>query len=551
MAKVSAPDYPWAMVRGLALAVLLLCAQPRAARAELDAPPPTSTATPTVVVFPLDVKDALSDLGFALGLRTLGVLRAAGGTNLVHPKMLERVVGRYEHLVARLPPHQRRARLGEVLGTDYVVHGTLDERRSKLEITVAEVPSGQVLSRVRARVRNFESVLNALPETTMAALQKAGVLIGVAVPDPTFIAPSTRYRQAMLDHAACHRALIRQPLGISRPIVVDQSAILLAMDFCQEALDRDPDFESARADLALAHAFLDEKREAERMLINLREAPAILPMYWLARFWVLSRYYDPALALESLERALEVHPGFMLGRGYLGEALLAMGRPEEAIEVFRTYLERCPRQSYVMAQIGVAASRAGRPSLGIEWTERALEVTPNDPELLAKVAARQMDAGLHDAARNHLEEVIARGGARGRLHLQLGRAHLALGELPLAERQIRQAIAKSPGARGWRTRGRARYELARLWTRAKSPANAIRQLRQALLEGYLDLDGVQDRVLAPLQRHRDYNKLRRTKPRTGAAPTFVSPLGRVSSAARLELRTRFERRTDRKILERL
>lgn len=531
-----------------ALGVCLTQGRPAEASGATDRDP---RPDPTVVVFPLKVEGALSDLGFALSLRVLGVLRAAGGTNLVHPKMLARVAAKYEPHVAKLPPTQARARLGGVLGADLVLHGRLDERRDQLVLSLAEVPSGEVVATHEFRPRKLRNVLEGLPGAVMATFRKAGYLTEVPTPDLIEVAPSTRYRQAMLDHAACHRGLIQQPLGISRPIVVDESAVRLAMDFCQEALRRDPGFESARADLALAHAFLGEQRQAERMLISLRDSRSVLPMYWLARFWVLSRFYDPDLGVENLREAIRTHPGFMLGRGYLGEALLALGRSEEAIEVFQDYLDRCPRQSYVMAQIGAAASRDGSPQLGIEWTERALRVTPDDPELLARLGSRWMDAGRPQAAVEILARVIERGGARGGVHLALGRAHMALGHRTASVRQIRQAIAKSPGPSGWRTRGEARYALAEMWTGEGSPENAIRQLRQALLEGYLDVGAIQSDTLAPLRSHRDYRRLRRTEPRPGAAPRYVSPLGRVTTSARLKLRTRFEVYSDRRVLNRL
>ena len=511
----------------------------------------TSEEVPTILVLPIKATGSLSDLGFALSLRILGVLRATGGTNLVHPKMTERVVERYDHRFAPMLPHDRRATMAAVLGASHVLHGVLNRAENKLILRIEPIQHKGPKAHLVVEAKNLQDLLDSLAPHVLKVAHKAQLLRQYGPPKQFEVAPSTRYRQAMLDHAACHRALLRQPLGISQPIVIDESAIRLAMDFCVAALERDPEFESAKADLALAHAYLGERREAELLLTSLKDSPAILPMYWLARFWILSRYYDVRFALENLEEAVTQHPGFMLARGYLGEAHLALGKPLEALNVFRVYLKRCPRQSYVMGQIGRSTARAGHAQEAIEWTLKALKKTPRDPELSIQLAHRRLEAKEYGSAINTYIRVIEEGGARSEVHLRLGEAYLKVGELSKAEQHIRQALAKSLGATGWKTRGEARYALALLWLKADSPRNAIRHLRQALLEGYLDVEALESPQMSAIRTHRDFRLLRQTQPRPGAAPTYVSPLGRVTASAQLEPPHRFERRQDRKVMERL
>lgn len=531
----------------LALAVTLLSGSlaSRAATAADEAPP-------TFLVLPLEAEGASSDLGFGLSLRILATLRAVGGSNLVHPKMLARVEERYDHRLDKLNEAGRRRLLGEVLGADAVLYGTSDKdlRRLELRLETVHGDNGKPLMEV-VRGDGFSALVAALPEATLALVKKAGHLEERALPSADRVALATGSRQALIDYASCHRMMIRQPLGIQNPVVVDESSVRFAMEECTAALAHEPKLWSAKADLALGHAFLGDKGAAERLLSELKDTPAFLPTYWLSRFWILSRYHDVRLALESLEQAIERHPGFMLGRGYLAEALLALGEPKKAIAVLEAYLARCPRQSYVMGQIGYAYAKAKDLPAAIEWTEKALARTPGDPELLMQMGSRLIDANRFGDAASVLARVVGEGGARGEVYLRLGYAHLMNGDFGKAEQLIRTAITKAEGPAEWRTRGRARYNLAQLWLRSGSPENAIRQLRQARLEGFIDEAALAGPALAPLKKHPDFKKLERTKPRPGSAPAYVSPLGRATSSASLELRGVRATSPDRKILERL
>lgn len=503
---------------------------------------------PTIVVVPFDADGSLSDLGYALGLRALGILRAVGGTNLVHPRILDAVEVRYDYQLSRLSPRRRRARLGRLVAADYVLHGSLDASETHLKLSLSGKGG---TTNIALRAPTFDALMSKLPVGVTSLLKRSRAVQSAAPPAPSRISPLTSSHQAMLDHAACHRALVQHPLGITFPIVVDESAIRLAMDFCESALIRDPMLESARADLALAHALVGERKEAERLLFDLKDSPSVLPMYWMARFWILSRYYDHELALESLRDSLRTYPGFMLGRGYLGEALLALGRYDEAKAVFDDYLRRCPRQSYVMGQIALVLGRANRHEEAIGWSRRALRTSPGDSGLEKRLGQRLLDAGRNEEAVAHLERVIEKRQAGASVHLSLGRARLAMGDRTGAERQIRLGLAKARGPSGWRNRGRARYQLARLWLEAGSPENAVRQIRQALLEGYVDRNALRQTPLKSLQNRVDYRDLKKLKPRRQLIPNYVSPLGRVGSSAQLEPRSSFERKTDRKVLERL
>jgi len=494
---------------------------------------------PTVLVLPAEGEGrALGDVGDAVQLRILGVLRAAGGMNVVHPKMYLRVMERYAARLSRVEDEKRIQALGEIVGADVVVSSLVRPREDETVIEIGATPVvyeglGGDATRGRASGSKLMDALNAIPGPMLTLLKGTGRVPERKTPDIEQVGPRTDSQEALLEYSACSVALMAQPMGLRNPIVVDEAVLDQAEELCRKAIAQDADFVDPHAELALIGALRGERQKAEAELRKAKTAKTFNSSYWLAKFWVLSRYYDVELALDTLEAAIDAHPGFMLGRGYLGEALVALGRPKAAQRAFERYLAASPRQSWVMGQIGYALSKQREYEAAIEWTEKGLRTRPGDPELLLQLASRFIDAGRHAEAVTLLKRVISEGGARGEVHLRLGYAHLKLGRYNEAEREMRTAILEADGSAEWRTRGRARYNLARLWLESGSPGNAMRQLRMAFKEGFRDPAALAHPKMAGLREHPGYEQLVGTAPREGISPEYVSPLGKTSEAGDL------------------
>jgi tetratricopeptide (TPR) repeat protein len=119
-------------------------------------------------------------------------------------------------------------------------------------------------------------------------------------------------------------------------------------------------------------------------------------------------------ALELARRARALDPGWAAPLGAVGDALLELGRYEQAFDVFDRFAERGPGLA-AYSRIAYGRELIGRPR--------------------AAIAAMQMAS---DAA-------PLRGEPAAWPHVELGKLHFGLGELRAAARQFRLALAAEPG----------------------------------------------------------------------------------------------------------
>ena len=441
---------------------------------------PAIAAAPTVVVVPFEgVDKPVGELGYAAYLMALG---AVDGTdlNVIHLKQFNRAWEHHEHELAGLEREDAMRKLAVPLGAKWIVWGEVSPGRTT-EVIVRLTPAGDGKSSFKRVSANDQlAALKKAQQATVGLIKEAGVTKKFS----KGMTPAATSLQSLLDYAACYRVLGRQPIGIREPTLLETDVVDEAVRHCERAATSDLAFVDARAALGFAYAVAGYEQRSARFLSTVKDAPVFLGFYWLGKFWLLNRYYDRAQAVGALEEMVAKHPGFLLARGYLGDALNVMKRHEDALKVFESYLDAVPNQPFVMGRIGYTLSKLKRTDEAIDWTKKALRLAPTDPELLLELASRFVDAKKYTDAETILRRLVADGGARGEVHLRLGYALMLQGKHGIAEGEFHRALAKSRRVSEWRTRGRARYDLAKLWMRQDVPDNAIRQLRLAVDEGF-------------------------------------------------------------------
>jgi tetratricopeptide (TPR) repeat protein len=303
-------------------------------------------------------------------------------------------------------------------------------------------------------------------------------------------AAGTKSDPAMQAFSHCYATVVRQPMGIENPALLDAADLEIAIGQCKAALAADPKFASASAALGLAYAIVGNDAEGVKALAPLKGADLDQPLYWIARFWEVTRYQSNDAGEALLREAISRRPGFLLARAYLGELLDTLGKHDKAEVAWREYLAVAPGDPFVMGRLGKTLARLNKHPEALAITQKALDLEPKSREMRLQLASRQIDAGKIDDALPLLTALAEAPEARGEAMLRLGWAYWLKGSPELAQPWFDKALAhaRSPGE--WRTRGRAHYDLALVYAKKNNAEKTEAALKASTLTGYKvkDLD---------------------------------------------------------------
>ena len=465
--------------------------------------------------------DAHRDLGFGIELKVTGALRALGRVNLVHPKIRDSIVRRHSQVASPTNDEQSRTYAGYV-GATWILTGRVDTAPSpRIALRLMSVNAGSEVTKTVV-ASSLKKTIGALPEAARALINSAD---DGQRAYRTPIAPHTDRPDVLARLATCYRMLNAQSVGIRKPALLNDDRVFQAGNRCREALRREPTLVDAEAGLAMVDALQGRVDEAKTRLGKIKDHPAVLPYYGIAKFWVLAKFFSPGQAIEALRTAIAQDPGFMLARGYLGEALSVLGAHKDALDAFQAYLARVPEQPFVMTRIGHELARLGRHNEGIAITRKALAIHPSNAETRMQLGSRLIDGHQFNEAAEILDRLVQDTDARGEIYLRLGYAQLQRNRLPEAERAFRTALDKATAPQEWKTRGRAHYDLAKVHVRQKKLDLAFADLGRALDAGFYSASTFKtDDDLEPLRNDERFAELMKRKPRPPEIPVrFDSP----------------------------
>lgn len=390
----------------------------------------------------------------------------------VHVKQLLRALARHRIDPKTLADPAVAARARGLLGVQALVFGSLTEADGKWTLEVRKLDDKGASAP--------HTVV--LPAGGPAAIE-AGAQALVAAVDPKLPAPKigTAHAGALASYAQCYAILIRQPIAVDSPTVLAAADLDRAIKSCRAATAADPSFEAAQAALGLALAFAGQDADAVQALVNVKPS-RYQPLYWLARYWLVTRYQSPDAGATALREVLKDNPGFLLARGYLAEHLVITGKLEEALAIWKDYSALLPKNAYLRGRVSSTLGKLGRIDEAIAIADGALALDRSDPDAVLELGSRYIDAKRYREAVETLQTAVS-GRARGELFLRLGWAFFALGDMVKAKSFYQRAeeAAADPGE--WRTRARARADLARLCDRLGDMMCARSAVERALDEG--------------------------------------------------------------------
>lgn len=236
----------------------------------------------------------------------------------------------------------------------------------------------------------------------------------------------------------------------------------------------DPSDETAKAALPkfeLLRKFLPQIKTLDAQLVKSPTAPLL----WLDRARLFTLANRPNLALKDSEHALNLAPGMMRARIQAGEAMVDLGRGDEAANLGVSYDLKRDKANHVpdeaLRAIGAADSlvlkNPDQAESFVTRTKALRQINQYNLALADAQAAIKLDPGSASA------------------HFQAAHALESLGRLREAMAQVEKATLLNPGdAVSWYYRGlleaqRANFEAA---IQCQNRSLAIRESSVALLE---------------------------------------------------------------------
>jgi len=441
-----------------------------------------ATRQPIVAIFPPAGSDpSLNQLALLMQARASEIVEQTGKVNELHIKQTLRALDE-EGLSADV---QNLGALMIAVGVDRGVTFSLSADGDKITLTGAQ-SGGKNLT-------NFSEKLDGKWDVALTRGSEvlAKQLLGsTPLPKKLTAQPASANDEALHKLGNCYAAVLKQPLAVDTPAIVDTAEFTKAVDDCDAALKLDPALRFAHAVNALGQAILGEDAAAAKSLAQLGDSDDVMEIYTLARFWLLTRYQSNEAGLAYLQQVLKKHPGELVARAFLGDTQFALADWAGAEKTWREYTALAPSSSWAEGRLSKALARQNKHTEAIAAAKRGFALSPTSPEARLELGSRLMDAGNLQEAEDTLTPLASSPKPRAEHLLRLGWAHWLECELQPAEAYFRRALdlAVTPGE--WRTRGRAQYDLALVAAKQKKPADAKTRLKASLAAGYRvkDLD---------------------------------------------------------------
>ncbi len=452
---------------------------------------------PVVALMPpsADAED-LRGLGMLLEARAAELIEQSDKFSELHVKQVLAMAEAEGLAATQLSEEATAQQARRFLGADRVVTVKLSPVAKGLVLTGAIIDAKKTTpftaklpsSWPEALTKGSEAVAKALLTTEQAAL-----------PKKPKAQPESTSAEALAALSQCYAIVIRQPLGIDTPAVLDGEELDRASALCQQALAHDPTLRFANAVLALARAITGDSAGATKALNGLAQTDDMVEPYTLARFWMVTRFQSNEDGIASLKAVLQRHPGELIVRNYLGDTQSVLNDQAGAQASWTEYLAAAPGSPYAYGRLSKAFARQQKHDEAIAAALKGLELAPTSRAARLELGSRYIDANRLDDAIATLKELK---NPTGEAVSRLGWAYLLKGDTDAAAPLFQKALAQATTPGEWRTRGRAHYNLALIEAKRGRSDAALTSLRASMQTGYKvrSVDPVLQKVAKEIER---------------------------------------------------
>lgn len=241
-------------------------------------------------------------------------------------------------------------------------------------------------------------------------------------------------------------------LNHSNPIALNNMGLALAgagrddeaLALFEEACRLEPDYSTARLNIAMEQMRHGNSREASSELLNvIHDNPRDEKAYY--NLSILSQQEGrKSDAMTSLREALKINPSFGEASLSLAALLIESGTPNEAVAVLRSSLQYHPGDAVAHAHLGEALSRQGQWQESLVEYGRAVSLKPDNPESLAGLGSSLLATGRVMDAVPPLSRATQLNPKLADAHNNLGIALIRTNRRNEAVKEFEMAISLDP-----------------------------------------------------------------------------------------------------------
>jgi adenylate cyclase len=294
--------------------------------------------------------------------------------------------------------------VAEELGVHYVLEGSVQKTEDRIRITVQLIDAVAGKHMWAERYDRDLSNLFALQDEITLKIITA---LRVKLTEGEQIALDTDNLDAYLKYLQARKQSEKKT----------KEGNALAQKLTEEAIALDPEYATGYLNLAATHLMdiiyglsespkqsVQTAEELVQKAISLSGKNADARIY-LARIYLVKRQYDKAIA--EGKRAVEMAPNSAFAHAALASTLRYVGRPEEAITLYKKAIRLSPiSDSWYYGGLGHCYCMLGRYEEAISALKKTISLSPESPGFHTLLAAIYILAGREKDARAEIAKAM-------------------------------------------------------------------------------------------------------------------------------------------------